>query len=98
MARKPYRRGRRPVETLTEHQRRTLTEIRDYVGHHGFPPTIQELADGLGISSASAYAQINHLVRKGYLRRESRKARGIVVIREPDSALADLVRIPILGL
>ena len=43
---------------------------------------MKELAEILGISSASAYDQVNQLIRKGYLKREPRKARGIVIVRE----------------
>lgn len=45
---------------------------------------MKELADILGISHASVHGQVNQLVRKGYLKREARKARGIVVARKPD--------------
>jgi repressor LexA len=97
MAAPQKRRGRRPVETLTECQRRTLLEVRDYIVQHRFPPTVQELADALGISTASVHAQINQLVRKGFLNREPRKARGLVVMREPDDTPTNLVPIPVLG-
>ena len=45
------------------------------------PPTVKELAEALGISPASAHEQIAQLVRKGYLRKEEKKARSIVVIK-----------------
>jgi repressor LexA len=63
-----------------------LNEIQHFIIGHGFPPTIKELSDVLGISHASVHGQINQLVRKGYLKREPRKARGIRIIREPDDA------------
>ena len=72
-------RGRRPVLEITEPQRRTLKEIRLFTRRRGFPPTIKELADILGISHASAHGQVNQLVRKGYLKREPRKARGLAI-------------------
>ncbi|MBI4460579.1 MAG: response regulator [Acidobacteria bacterium] len=89
--------GRRPIVGITDPQKRTLEEIRDYIARKGYPPTIQELAGILGITHASTHAQVNQLVRKGYLRREARKARGLVVVREPVEEIADLVRIPLLG-
>ncbi len=89
--------GRRPITSITEHQRRTLREIRDYIARKGYPPTIQELAEILGITHASTHAQVSQLVRKGYLRREPRKARGLAVVREPEDEIADLVPVPILG-
>ena len=63
----------------------------------GFPPTIQELADILGISPPSARDQVNQLVRKGYLRRESGKARGLAIAREPVDEVLDLLAVPIVG-
>ena len=75
-------RGRRPVQEITEPQRRTLKEIRLFTNRRGFPPTMKELADILGISHASVHGQVNQLVRKGYLKREPRKARGIAIVRE----------------
>lgn len=89
--------GRRPIVGITDPQKRTLEEIRDYIARKSYPPTIQELAGILGITHASAHAQVNQLVRKGYLRREAHKARGLVVVRTPGEEIADLVRVPLLG-
>ena len=90
-------RGRRPVEEITDPQRRTLHELRRFTNRRGFPPTIQELADILGISPPSVRDQITQLVRKGYVRRESRKARGLTVIREPAAEMLELRAVPIVG-
>ena len=90
-------RGRRPVEEITDPQRRTVHELRRFTNRRGFPPTIQELADILGISPPSVRDQIMQLVRKGYVRRESRKARGLTVIREPAAEMLELRAVPIVG-
>ena len=50
-----------------------------------------------GESAASAHEQVNQLVRKGYLRRERRKARGLVVVREPEEEISRLAAIPLVG-
>ena len=73
-------RGRRPVEEITEPQLRTLIEIHLFINRRGFPPTMKELAEVLEISHASAHGQVSQLVRKDYLKREPRKARGIVIL------------------
>lgn len=91
------RMGRPPVETLTDPQRRTLQTIREFLLTRGFPPTIQEIADERSIKGPSAYDQVNQLVRKGYLHRERRKARGITILREPKDGLAGVTSIPIVG-
>ena len=90
-------RGRRPVQEITEPQRRTLKEIRLFTNRRGFPPTMKELAAILDISHASAHDQVNQLVRKGYLKREPKKARGIVILRDPEDIVPDLAAVPIVG-
>ena len=90
-------RGRRPVEEITDPQRRTLRELRRFTNRRGFPPTIQELADILGISPPSLRDQITQLVRKRYVKRESRKARGLTVLREPADEVLELRAVPIVG-
>jgi len=90
-------RGRRPVEEITDTQINALKEIRRFTNHRGFPPTIKELADILGISHASAHGQVNQLVRKGYLKREARKARSLAIVREPEDTLSVMTAIPIVG-
>lgn len=93
----PRRRGRRPTAEISEPQRRTLKAILAHIAHRGYPPTMKELAEVLGITPASAQDQVNQLVRKGYLRREPYKARGLAAIRHPEGEVASLVSVPIVG-
>ena len=90
-------RGKRPVEEITDPQRRTLRELGRFTSRRGFPPTLQELADILGISPPSAHDQMSQLVRKGYVKRESRKARGLTILREPTEEVLKLRTVPIVG-
>jgi len=95
---RPERRRGRPISTeITEPQRRTLRAIQDFIGKRGFPPTSKELGDILGISSASAHEQVSQLVRKGYVRREARKARSLEVVEDPERDVAGLEPVPIVG-
>lgn len=91
------RRGRRPIENLTDAQRRTLGEVRAFINRQGFPPTVQDLAEILGISPASAHEQINQLVRKRYIKREPRKARSLGILRDSDDRPTNLMAVPLLG-
>lgn len=75
-------RGRPPAQNITELQQQTLDEIELFINRRGFPPTIKELAEILGISHASAHERVCRLVRKGYVSREPRKARGITVTQK----------------
>ncbi len=90
-------RGRRPAVEITDPQRRTLRALRRFIDHRGFPPTIKELADSLGISAPSAHDQVGQLVRKGFVKRESRKARGLTVVRAPADEVLHLMAVPIVG-
>jgi repressor LexA len=76
------RRGRRPIDEITLPQRRTLDVIQTLIEKKGFPPTLKDLAVALEITPASVYDQIKQLTRKGYIKREPRKARSIVICRD----------------
>jgi repressor LexA len=93
----PKRRGRRPVSEVTATQLRALREIRDFIAERGMPPTSKELAERLGVSPATAHEQIGQLVRKGFLRREPNKARGISLVRDYEDAPEEMVTVPLLG-
>jgi repressor LexA len=91
------RRGRRPSDGITEPQRRTLAAIRAFAAKRGYPPTMDELGEILGIAAASAHEQVTQLVRKGYLHREKRKARSLEILKEPEADVAELVPVPVVG-
>jgi hypothetical protein len=55
---------------------------------HGYAPSIQDIADGLGIVKSTAKYRVDALVRDGRLRRDSR-ARSIVVVDEPGRLVWD---------
>lgn len=97
MVERSRQRGRRPTLRITASQRLTLQAICDYVAEHRFAPTMRELADARGITPPSALEQVRELERKGYVQREPRKARGLTVLREPQAAVASLVRVPLVG-
>jgi repressor LexA len=62
---------------LTPKQLRILQLIRDYRIAHGYSPTMQELADELGISKVTVFEHVEALIKKGALRREPNKARSL---------------------
>lgn len=91
------RRGRKPISGVTEHQLRTLRVIQRYVEEHGIPPTVGELSMVLSLTRSTIQDQIDQLVRKGYLNRESGKARSMSVQRELVGLPGELLSIPIVG-
>lgn len=89
--------GRPAIEELTSSQQKTLEEIRQFIARRKLPPTMQELADLLGVTAASVHEQVTQLVRKGYLSREPRKARNLTILHGPAEEVAELIEIPIVG-
>lgn len=97
MNRSERRRGRPPVEQITEGQTRALDELAGAIDRTGIALTMSELGARLGISSASAHQLVMQLERKGYVRREPRKARSLRIVRRPRTDIARSVRVPIIG-
>ncbi|OBI88509.1 transcriptional repressor LexA [Mycobacterium asiaticum] len=73
--------------TLTERQRTILEVIRASVTTRGYPPSIREIGDAVGLTSTSSVAhQLRTLERKGYLRRDPNRPRAVDV-RGADDAI-----------
>lgn len=76
---------------LTARQRRVLEVIRDSVDRRGYPPSMREIGDLVGLTSTSSVShQLTTLERKGYLRRDPNRPRAVEVRLpegvEPDSS------------
>ncbi|MGO8963233.1 transcriptional repressor LexA [Mycobacterium sp.] len=80
-------RALRPAESvLTPRQRTILDVIRASVTTRGYPPSIREIGDAVGLTSTSSVAhQLRTLERKGYLRRDPNRPRAVDV-RSADDA------------
>ena len=72
-------RKRTEHRNLTPRQLQILTAIRDCSRNDGYSPTMQELADALGISKVTVFEHVNALVKKRLLRRSRHKARSLEV-------------------
>jgi repressor LexA len=67
-------------EGLTPRQRKVLEFIRESVERRGFPPTIREFGDAVGLASTSSVSyQLVALQKKGFLRRDATKPRAVDV-------------------
>lgn len=75
---------------LTRRQRLVLETISEAVATHGYPPTMREIGDAVGLTSSSSVAhQLQALERKGFLRRDPKRPRAMeVVMPEADDAPA----------
>ena len=74
--------------SLTPRQRKVLEVIRDWVERFGYPPSVREIGDAVGLTSTSSvHHQLRTLERKGYLRRDPHRTRAVDV-RGPDDGTA----------
>ena len=72
---------------LTQRQRRVLEVIRDSIERRGYPPSVREIGEAVGLSSASSVAhQLSVLQRKGWLRRDPNRPRALDVRLPGDTA------------
>ncbi len=87
---------------LTQRQRTIVMMIHAHVAEHGYPPSVREIGDAVGLKSpSSVHAQLEALEQKGYLRRDPTKPRALELGRDPESALtmraAPTRNIPLVG-
>ena len=69
-----------PGHVLTWRQRKVLQVIRASIRERGYPPSMQEIGDAVGLTSQSSVSyQISVLESKGYLRRDGRRPRTVEV-------------------
>ncbi len=85
---------------LTDRQHAVLTHIRQTVALRGYPPSVREICEAVGLSSPSTvHSHLTALERAGYIRRDPTKPRAIEVLDIGDAfADDDRVRqVPLLG-
>ncbi len=65
---------------LTPRQQRVLSTIKDAIEHRGYPPSMREIGEAVGLTSTSSVAhQLRTLEQKGYLKRDPNRPRALEV-------------------
>jgi repressor LexA len=84
---------------LTGRQQEIWGFLVDYLDGHGYPPTVREIGEAVGLASPSTvHAHLANLERAGLLRRDPTKPRALELIgREQPSSAAALPKLPLLG-
>jgi repressor LexA len=86
---------------LTERQRQILDFLTKYVDAHGYPPTVREIGEAVGLASPSTvHAHLANLERAGLLKRDPTKPRAIELYREPKAEpleATDVHKLPLVG-
>ena len=85
------------MEGATERQRRILEVIEEFRAERGYPPSVREIGERVGLSSLSTiHAHLKTLERRGYITRDPTKPRALR--REtPTGTPPDSVVMPIIG-
>src|SRR5262245_66059638 len=66
---------------LTGRQREIFDFVSEYVGRHGYPPTVREIGDPVGLASPSTvHAHLANLERAGLLKRDPTKPRALEIL------------------
>ena len=91
------------MDDLTERQQEIMDFILKEVETKGYPPSVREIGEAVGLSSSSSvHAQLEKLEQLGYLRRDPTKPRAIEVlyggpVSYHEKLYKDLINVPIVG-
>jgi repressor LexA len=91
------------MQGLTKRQEQTLAFIRRSIEERGYPPTLREIGEHMGIKSTNGVNDhLRALERKGYLRREDMKSRALKLVEDPSRKPAavngdEMAEIPVVG-
>src|SRR5207247_2360228 len=96
----PNPRSDRRSHLLTDRQRQIWNYLESYVDDHGYPPTVREIGEAVGLASPSTvHAHLANLERAGLLKRDPTKPRALELVgRERSEApAATVTRLPLVG-
>jgi len=83
---------------LTGRQQEIWGFLVDYVDRHGYPPTVREIGEAVGLASPSTvHAHLANLERAGLLKRDPTKPRALELTGREERATAALPKLPLLG-
>jgi len=83
--------------TLYRRQRQIVDFVRQFIQRNGYSPTLQEIADALGVSSlATVHEHLQALVKKKVIKKFEGAVRGLEIIDDKISQLNTL-ELPIMG-
>ena len=85
---------------ITKKQDEVLNFIKKHIVKNGFPPSVREIGQALGLNSpATVHAHLKKLEEAGCIRKESQKFRTIEVLVENEfkETSSDIVKVPLLG-
>jgi len=91
------------MEKLSQKQTQILEYMKKAVKEKGYPPSVREICDAVGLKSTSTvHGHLERLERKGYIRRDPSKPRAIEIFPsepvKPDTIrMREMINVPIIG-
>lgn len=91
------------MDVLNEREKRILAYMKAELNQKGYPPTVREMCNSLGIKSTStAHKDLANLEQKGYIRKDPSKPRAIEILDSDHPSLKveerlDVVEVPLVG-
>ena len=84
--------------TLYRRQKQILEYLHQYIQKHGYSPTLQQIADALGVHSlATVHEHLQAMAKKGIIRRYEGAVRGIELVDKKLGEITAGVELPIMG-
>ncbi|MBV1915129.1 MAG: transcriptional repressor LexA [Pseudomonadales bacterium] len=86
------------MKPLTERQQEILTVISDHIEMQGYPPTVAEITDTIGVKSTNTVrGHLQALQKKGAIELEEKRSRGIRLLTTSNKYEEELDHLPIVG-
>ena len=91
------------MDQLKEREKRILAYMKTELNKKGYPPTVREMCNSLGIKSTStAHKDLANLEEKGYIRKDPAKPRAIEILDYDHQSLkaeerTDVIDVPLVG-
>lgn len=89
------------AKDLSPRQRQILSLIRKQIQERGYPPSVRELGEAVGLrSSSTVHAHLTRLEERGYIRRDPTKPRAIEIVHPdylPGTVPDDTIQLPLVG-
>ncbi|MBO9128927.1 transcriptional repressor LexA [Bacillus sp. 165] len=86
------------MEKLSKRQQDILNFIKQKVNEKGYPPSVREIGEAVGLASSSTvHGHLARLEDKGFIRRDPTKPRAIEILGQDELTAKPVVHVPIVG-
>lgn len=88
------------TQKISKRQQAILTFIKEEVRAKGYPPSVREIGEAVGLASSSTvHGHLARLESKGLIRRDPTKPRAIEILDQEEMNIAkqDVIHVPLIG-